>query len=81
MHAKVSVLGHEVVLDCAACDARRLKDLAETLEARLASADGDGDFAQRLVLVALQLLDEAQGAGRGRARARDRSPPRDSCIY
>ncbi len=70
MHAKVDILGHEVVLDCAECDARRLKDLASALEARLTAIEGDPNLTRRLVLAALQLLDEAQATAAALARSR-----------
>ena len=70
MHAKVNILGKEVVLDCAECDARRLADLAAALEARLLAIEGDPDVTRRLVLASLQLLDEAQATGAALARSR-----------
>jgi cell division protein ZapA (FtsZ GTPase activity inhibitor) len=70
MRANVKILGREVVLDCAACDARRLADLATALEARLLAIEGDPDVTRRLVLASLQLLDEAQATGAALARSR-----------
>ncbi len=70
MQAIVRILGHDVVLDCAPCDERRLKDLAGALEARLAGFEGDPDALRRLALVSLQLLDEVQATSAALARSR-----------
>lgn len=70
MRAMVRIAGKDIALDCAACDERRLQDLAAQLEVRLGAGDGAADLTPRLVLVALQLLDEAQATGAALARSR-----------
>jgi cell division protein ZapA (FtsZ GTPase activity inhibitor) len=67
----VSVLGEVFCVDCTAAEARRLTDLAASLEARLASIAGAETSPQRrLILVALGLMDDVQGSGAALVRAR-----------
>lgn len=61
---------HEIVLECAPHEQRRLGDLAALLESRLAVYGGEPDMLRRLALTALALMDEAQSAGAALARAR-----------
>jgi cell division protein ZapA len=70
MQAIVKILGEDYAIDCAACDTRRLEDLAKALEARLQGFSGDTDASRRLVLTALGLIDEAQATSAALARAR-----------
>lgn len=70
MQAKLDTLHRAFTIDCAACDERRLEDLARALDQRLAGFSGDTDAMRRLVLVALSLLDEAQATSAALVRAR-----------
>ncbi|MBL8544046.1 MAG: cell division protein ZapA [Hyphomonadaceae bacterium] len=70
MQANFDVLGQGYSVECADGDAKRLADLARTLELKLSGFSGDGDAMRRLVLMALSLLDEAQATGAALARAR-----------
>lgn len=70
MQATVQVLGETYAIECAACDQRRLEDLARALEARLQGFSGDASAMRRLVLTALTLIDEAQATSAALARAR-----------
>jgi len=70
MQAKLDTLNRAFAIDCAACDERRLEDLARALDQRLAGFSGDTDAMRRLVLVSLSLLDEAQATSAALVRAR-----------
>lgn len=70
MQSTVKILDEEYAIECAACDTRRLEDLAKALEARLQGFSGDASSMRRLVLVSLGLIDEAQATGAALARAR-----------
>ncbi|MFO1017978.1 MAG: cell division protein ZapA [Hyphomonadaceae bacterium] len=70
MQAKLDTLNRAFTIECAACDERRLEDLARALDQRLAGFSGDTDAMRRLVLVSLSLLDEAQATSAALARAR-----------
>lgn len=70
MQAVFNVLDHQVALDCAEEDRRRLEDLAHALEARIRRFENEPDGTRRLVLTALALLDEAQATSAALARAR-----------
>lgn len=70
MQATLTVLGQEILLECAPCDERRLHDLAAALEVRLGGFTGDTDGVRRLVLTSLALMDEAQATSAALARAR-----------
>ena len=70
MRAILRILGQDIELECAACDERRLRDLAANLESRLSGCTGDADGVRQLALTALALMDEAQATGAALARAR-----------
>jgi cell division protein ZapA (FtsZ GTPase activity inhibitor) len=70
MRTVLRILNEEIRLDCAPDDQRRLEDLADALERRLAGFSGDEQGYRRLVLTSLALLDEAQCANAALARAR-----------
>jgi cell division protein ZapA (FtsZ GTPase activity inhibitor) len=69
MHAILRILNEDIRLECAPGEQRRLEDLADALERRLACFSGDTRGNRRLVLAALALLDEAQAANAALARA------------
>lgn len=64
----LTVLGERIRVSCPPEEARRLADLAAALETRLGGGAPMG--ARLLVLLALGLLDEAQGAAAALQRAR-----------
>ena len=68
--ARLQVAGQDYRLACDVREQRRLEDLAEALQQRLAGFQGDADAMRRLVLVSLALLDEVQASGAALARAR-----------
>jgi cell division protein ZapA (FtsZ GTPase activity inhibitor) len=70
MQSTIKILGADYVIECAACDTRRLEDLAKALEQRLQGFSGDTSAMRGLVLTALGLIDEAQATGAALARAR-----------
>lgn len=70
MQAKITILGETYAVDCAACDQRRVEDLAKALEARLQEFSGDAGAMRRLVFTALGLMDEAQATSAALVRAR-----------
>lgn len=70
MQSTVKILGEDYAIECAACDTRRLEDLAKVLETRLQGFSGDASAMRRLVLTALGLIDEAQATSAALARAR-----------
>ena len=41
MQSTVKILGEDYAIECAACDTRRLEDLAKVLEQRLQGFSGD----------------------------------------
>jgi cell division protein ZapA (FtsZ GTPase activity inhibitor) len=69
MQTTLRILGHDIALDCAPSEQRRLEDLAKGLEARLSGFTGDAAGIRRLVITALSLLDETQAAAAALARA------------
>jgi cell division protein ZapA (FtsZ GTPase activity inhibitor) len=71
MQAVLNVANQEFTIECADCDQRRLEDLAQALDARLARFSGDEDAMRRLVLTALSLLDQAQATSAALALARE----------
>ena len=71
MQAVLNVANQELTIECADCDQRRLEDLAQALNARLARFSGDEDAMRRLVLTALSLLDQAQATSAALALARE----------
>ena len=70
MQATINVLNRAFTNECADCDQRRLEDLAQALDKRLASFSGDEDAVRQLVLAALSLMDEAQATSAALVRAR-----------
>lgn len=71
MQAVLNVANQQFTIECADCDQRRLEDLAQALDARLARFSGDEDAMRRLVLTALSLLDQAQATSAALALARE----------
>jgi cell division protein ZapA (FtsZ GTPase activity inhibitor) len=63
------VLGQDISVESAPENERRLTDLAASLQARLPDFTADAVGVERLILVALSLMDEAQTAGAALARA------------
>jgi hypothetical protein len=63
------VLGHDISVECAPGNERRLADLAAALQARLPDFTADAEGVERLILAALALMDEAQSAGAALVRA------------
>jgi hypothetical protein len=70
MQSNLKILGEDYAIECAACDARRLEDLAKLLETRLQGFSGDTSAMRRLVLTSLGLIDEAQATSAALVRAR-----------
>ncbi|MBC7769807.1 MAG: cell division protein ZapA [Phycisphaerales bacterium] len=70
MQVIVNILNRDFTIECREGDCRRLEDLAQTLNARLAHFSGDEDATRRLVLTALSLIDENQAASAALVRAR-----------
>jgi cell division protein ZapA (FtsZ GTPase activity inhibitor) len=70
MQAIVKILGEDYAIACAEGDERRLRDLAEALEARLQGFSGDAPAKRRLVLTALALMDEVQATSAALERSR-----------
>lgn len=64
----ITVLGEQIRVCCPPEEAKRLADLGAALEARLGGGAPMG--SRLLVLLALGLLDEAQGAAAALQRAR-----------
>ena len=70
MRVVLTIMGREVAIECAEGDRRRVEDLAQALNARLAGFPDDADEVRRAVLTALSLMDEVQVIGAALARAR-----------
>lgn len=71
MQAVLNVANQQFTIECADCDQRRLEDLAQALNARLARFSGEDDATRRLVLTALALLDQTQATSAALALARE----------